>query len=193
LIGWELLVLAVILWLAKQMVGPLIGQQMKGSVPDYTAGMARAAAKLLPPELAEKYEQDWLAELHALASKPFSAIRYALGLRRAAHRIASQAPGFDPRRLSFSMIDSLRGRRPKKTMKQYVELSARIFVFFSLFLVGLAVFSAMSPVIRPDGYGSGLIGPLSFLAGGASTAVLIITALALAGQIRLRVRKSKEN
>ncbi len=66
-----------VLWLAKQVVGMLISQQVKGSIPDYAARRARAAARLLPEEVAADYEQDWFAELGALDGKPLSAIRYA--------------------------------------------------------------------------------------------------------------------
>jgi hypothetical protein len=194
LIVWGLLlVLAAALWMAKQIVGPLIGQQVKGSVPDYTADRARAAAKLLPSELAEQYEDDWLAELHALVDKPLSAIRYAHGLRRAARRIASQAPGFDRRRLSLPTVESLRRRTSKRTVGEWADLAARILVFTTLLLAGVIVFFAVSLVTHPGGYGQGLMGPLYFLIGGTGTAVLIIVALALASQARLRVRKSKEN
>lgn len=80
------------LWLLKHLLGSLISQQMKGSVPDYTASKARAAARLLPPDLAEEYEEDWLAELQGpLKDKPLSALKYALGLRLAARRIAARS------------------------------------------------------------------------------------------------------
>ena len=83
----------VLLWLVKQVLGPLIGQQVKGSIPEYTADKARAAARLLPPEIAEEYEQAWVAELKGprLKNKPLSALKFALGLRRAARRIRAKA------------------------------------------------------------------------------------------------------
>jgi hypothetical protein len=83
----------ILLWLVKQVLGPLIGQQAKGSIPDYTAGKARKAARLLPPDLAEEYEQAWVAELKGpdLENKPLSALKFAHGLRHAARRIRVKA------------------------------------------------------------------------------------------------------
>ena len=83
----------ILLWLVKQVLGPLIGQQAKGSVPGYTADKARKAARLLPPDLAEEYEQVWVAELKGpdLENKPLSALKFALGLRHAARGIRVKA------------------------------------------------------------------------------------------------------
>jgi len=77
----------VLLWVLKQVAASLITQQVRGSIPDLSSALARRAARLLPPELAGDYEEDWLAELDALDCKPLSAIRYARGLSRAARRI----------------------------------------------------------------------------------------------------------
>jgi lipopolysaccharide/colanic/teichoic acid biosynthesis glycosyltransferase len=82
-----------LVWLAKQALGPLIGQQVSGSVPEYTASKAKAAARMLPSEVAADYEETWMAELEAMAEKPFSAIRYARGLRRAARSITAEING----------------------------------------------------------------------------------------------------
>lgn len=193
MIGWELLVLAAILWVAKQIIGPLIGQQIKGSVPDYTASKARAAVKLLPPELAEQYEQDWLAELHALANKPFSAIRYAGGLRRAARRIASQTPGFDRHRPSLPAVESLRRRRmSKRTAEQNAILAARIFALIFFLFVATIVFFVVSLAFRPDNRVTSM-DAFSVVGGIASTAVLLLALPGLVSSARLRVRKSKGN
>jgi hypothetical protein len=83
----------ILLWLLKQVLGPLIGQQAKGSIPDYTADKARKAARLLPPDLAEEYEQAWVAELKGpgLKDRPLSALKFALGLRHAARGIRVKA------------------------------------------------------------------------------------------------------
>jgi hypothetical protein len=99
-----------LLWLLKHLLGSLVSQQVKGSVPDYTASKARAAARLLPPDLAVEYEEEWLAELKGpLNNKPLSALKYALGLRLAARRIAarSQHSSF---RLSSSIVSRLTER-----------------------------------------------------------------------------------
>lgn len=88
-----LVLAAVLLWLAKQIFGALIAQQAKASIPEYTAAKARAAARLLPDDLALSYEEDWLAELESLEAKPFSAIKYALQLKKAARSIAEIAGG----------------------------------------------------------------------------------------------------
>jgi hypothetical protein len=84
---------AVLLWLLKQAIGMLVGQQVKGSIPDYTIRRVKGAARLLPDDLAADYERDWLAELETLDGKPLSAIRYAVGLPRAARSIAAAAAG----------------------------------------------------------------------------------------------------
>lgn len=84
-------VLLAIGWLAKQIVGSLLTQQARGSLADYAARRARAASKLLPPELADEYREEWLAELLTLETKPLSGVRYACGLERAARGIAGLA------------------------------------------------------------------------------------------------------
>ena len=53
-------------------LGSLIGQQARGSVPDYTHRLVKRAAEMLANELAASYEEDWLAELKALENKPLS-------------------------------------------------------------------------------------------------------------------------
>jgi hypothetical protein len=78
----------LVLWIAKQIFGDLIIQQIKGSIPDYTTERVRMAVKHLPAELREEREADWLAELATLKDKPLSALRFAWGLGRAARRIA---------------------------------------------------------------------------------------------------------
>lgn len=78
-------------WLAKQVLGTLVAQQVRGSIPDYTAHRARSAAQKLPPDLREVYEAEWLAELAMLDAKPISALRYANGLKSAAQGIARSA------------------------------------------------------------------------------------------------------
>lgn len=75
-------------WVIKQVVGTLLAQQVKGSIPEYAAAKAKAAALVLPSALADAYLEDWLAELNALEDKPLSALRFAHGLPRAACRIA---------------------------------------------------------------------------------------------------------
>lgn len=81
---------ATVLWLAKQVLGSLLGQQARGSVPDYATKKVKAAVKRLPAELAEEYEADWLAELATLKDKPISALRYARGLPSAARKITTK-------------------------------------------------------------------------------------------------------
>jgi lipopolysaccharide/colanic/teichoic acid biosynthesis glycosyltransferase len=82
------LVVIVVAWVAKQILAALIGQQVKGSIPDYASHRARAAAQRLPAEMREAYAAEWLAELATLDAKPLTAIRYAAGLSRAASDIA---------------------------------------------------------------------------------------------------------
>jgi len=81
-------ILVVLAWFAKQALGALIGQQVRGSIPDYTARKARSAAKRLPDGYRQQIEEEWLAELAVLDSKPLTAIKYAHGLLRAAAEIA---------------------------------------------------------------------------------------------------------
>jgi lipopolysaccharide/colanic/teichoic acid biosynthesis glycosyltransferase len=96
-------------WILRQILTALIGQQIRGSVPDYTSAKAKAAAKLLPDELAESYLEDWLAELDALRDKPLSALRFAGGLSRAARTIAASAgcpaPPRRPSRVPTRLLD----------------------------------------------------------------------------------------
>jgi len=76
------------LWISKQVFGSLIAQQVKGSVPGWTAKRVEAAVELLPDELRDECRADWLAELTTLEDKPITALRFALGLRRAARGIS---------------------------------------------------------------------------------------------------------
>jgi lipopolysaccharide/colanic/teichoic acid biosynthesis glycosyltransferase len=84
-------ILCATAWIVKQVFGALVGQQVRGSVPDYTARAARFAAKRLPAECRQQIEEEWLAELAVLGQKPLSAIKYARGLRKAATEIAYEA------------------------------------------------------------------------------------------------------
>ncbi len=83
-----------IVWLGKQVLGALVSQQARGTLSDYVADRARAAATLLPPDLADDYCEEWLAELLALEPKPLSALRYAVGLERAARGIGAETGAF---------------------------------------------------------------------------------------------------
>ncbi len=78
-------------WLAKQVLGAVLSQQITGSIPEYAARKAMAAARILPAELADVYLEDWLAELEALKNRPLSALRFASGLATAARVIAVMA------------------------------------------------------------------------------------------------------
>jgi len=82
-----------LLWLVKQVLGMLLSQQINGSISDYTARKAKAAARTLPSDVAAEYEEAWLAELSVLDRKPLSAIRYVRGLPRAARSIAAEITG----------------------------------------------------------------------------------------------------
>jgi lipopolysaccharide/colanic/teichoic acid biosynthesis glycosyltransferase len=84
-------IFAGVAWFAKQAIGALVGQQVRGSVPDYAARKARSAAKRLPEGCRKQIEEEWLAELAMLDSKPLTAIKYAHGLVRAATEISYQA------------------------------------------------------------------------------------------------------
>ena len=84
---------ASIVWLARLVLGALFAQQVKGSLPEYTARRARAAAEQLPDQLRERYEEEWLAELDAQREKPLSALRFAHSLSKAARAISAQAGG----------------------------------------------------------------------------------------------------
>ena len=134
-------VCVLLLWAAKQIFGSLIGQQARGSVPDYTHRLVKRAAEMLPNELAASYEEDWLAELKALENKPLSAIRYARGLSRAARSISTVAVGAElPSRLS-------------ETLRRMVEFNAGL-----LFLLSLApALSVISLAIKLDSRGPVLV------------------------------------
>jgi len=88
-----LLLAACAVWLARLVLGALFAQQVKGSLPEYTARRARAAAGRLPQQLRGRYEEEWLAELEAQREKPLSALRFAHSLPKAARAIAAQAEG----------------------------------------------------------------------------------------------------
>jgi lipopolysaccharide/colanic/teichoic acid biosynthesis glycosyltransferase len=79
---------AVVVWVLKEILGSLVSQQVKGSIPEYTTCKAIAAARILPQNLADEYLEDWLAELDALEDRPLTALRYARGLANAARLIA---------------------------------------------------------------------------------------------------------
>jgi len=88
-----LVLVACAVWLARLVLGMLFAQQVKGSLPEYTARRARAAAGRLPEQLRERYEEEWLAELDAQREKPLSALRFARSLPKAARAISVQASG----------------------------------------------------------------------------------------------------
>jgi hypothetical protein len=128
----EVVIGGVALWLLKLLLGSLIGQQVKGSVPDYTASKARAAARLLPPDLAEEYEEDWLAELKGpLKDKPLSALKYALGLRLAARRIAARYE-----RARFG-LPSLARPELAERVRRLIGIARSLVVIFRFVLFGL--------------------------------------------------------
>lgn len=77
------------LWLLKQVIGTLISQQIRGSIPDYTARKAVVAARRLPDHLVDEYEANWLAELETLERRPISALRFAHGLAKASRSISA--------------------------------------------------------------------------------------------------------
>lgn len=86
-----LVLAACTVWLARLVLGALFAQQVKGSLPEYTARRARAAAGRLPEQLRGRYEEEWLAELEAQREKPLSALRFAHSLPKAARAISAQA------------------------------------------------------------------------------------------------------
>lgn len=88
-----LVLAACVIWLARLVLGALFAQQVKGSLPEYTARKARAAAGQLPEQLRGRYEEEWLAELEAQREKPLSALRFAHSLPKAARAISTQAGG----------------------------------------------------------------------------------------------------
>jgi hypothetical protein len=92
-----LLVVGFVLWVLKSVAGSLLGQQIKGSIPEYATRKATSAAQLLPQELAAEYLEEWLAELEALDDRPLSTLRFAMGLSVAARRIAAAAGAIAPR------------------------------------------------------------------------------------------------
>lgn len=139
MIGLALILgLGVALWVLKQIVGPLIGQEVKGSIPDYTAGRARAAAQLLPPDLAAEYEEAWLAELNTVRDKPLSALRYAWGLRPAARRIAAH-----PRVLPATLVRYIPGMGRLLNIRDRLERVSVIALVRGVALLTLAAVVAV--------------------------------------------------
>ncbi len=84
---------ACAIWLVRLVFGALLAQQVRGSLPEYTARRARAAAGRLPEQLQGRYEDEWLAELDAQREKPLTALRFAHSLPKAARAISAQAGG----------------------------------------------------------------------------------------------------
>jgi lipopolysaccharide/colanic/teichoic acid biosynthesis glycosyltransferase len=91
-----LALVAVLLWILRQAFGPLIAEEARGSLDAWCEHLATRAARSLPPETAEGLEEDWLAELATLERRPLSALRFALGLSRAARGIARHASPVRP-------------------------------------------------------------------------------------------------
>lgn len=146
-VGLTLLGLGL-LWIAKQALGSLIGQQIKGSVPDYTAKEAVRAAGRLPAELTEEYEAVWLAELAALEGKPISALRYACGLRRAARRIIA-AEVTEVRRVSGARMPEAAKMRKRGLRALRGSLPGAAFGICTVACTGLSIeLSLMAPL--PD-------------------------------------------
>lgn len=86
------------LWVLRQLAGSLLGQELRGSIPEVVDRMARRAADLLPDEDRDRYRSTWLAELEALRDKPLSALLFARGLRRAARTISRPRMSSSPDR-----------------------------------------------------------------------------------------------
>ncbi|MBS1679266.1 MAG: sugar transferase [Actinobacteria bacterium] len=109
--SWLLIgLLLAVGWVLRPIVGALLGQQAKGSVPDVTAAMARSAARILPEDERDRYEEEWLGELGALSEKPLSALRFAVGLRRAAYRISGRRrPAFEKMRPGVTRFSDILG------------------------------------------------------------------------------------
>jgi lipopolysaccharide/colanic/teichoic acid biosynthesis glycosyltransferase len=124
----------LVVWLAKQILGALLSQQIKGSIPDYTMGKAIAAARLLPPELAKSYLEDWLAELDTLERKPMTALRYARGLAAAARTIAILADA--------PLIEDTRLRRAGNRLFD-VAMSAVLLILLAPMLSTIALVAAL--------------------------------------------------
>jgi lipopolysaccharide/colanic/teichoic acid biosynthesis glycosyltransferase len=128
-----------VLWFLKQVFAAILGQQVKGTIPDYTARRARAAAEKLPPDLSAEYEDEWLAELTILSGKPLSALKYAYGLSRAAAEIAAVA-GAPSSAGWFSDVSS-RGRD--------LASSAMLLLLFAPLLLAIAGLSRLMDGHRP--------------------------------------------
>lgn len=82
--------LAILLWVARQAVGPLIGQETRGWLVLWCRRLVRRASRSLPEDQGGSFQEDWLAELAELEERPLSALVYAIGLARAARRISAE-------------------------------------------------------------------------------------------------------
>lgn len=83
---------AIGLWalnLLRSMAEPLIKAEVAGSLEDRLTARVRKAAELLPTEIAEELEAEWLAELDAVRDRPRLALRFVRGLPTAAAAIAA--------------------------------------------------------------------------------------------------------
>lgn len=171
--------LAAVLWVLKQVFGPLIGQEAKGSIPDYTASKARSAARRLPPGLADEYEEIWLAELEALKDKPLSALKFARGLRRAGSRIAKGSAHSLSRPRAFARVGAHVGI-PLLRLRQRLEHITVITAFRIAFVLGIGALAVTLGGIGISGWflaSQWVLALLLLLAGG-------ILAIALRGSRR---------
>jgi L-histidine N-alpha-methyltransferase len=82
--------IAGLLGLAKSLASSLLAGEAKGWLASILMRRVKVAAKKLPQDLAAEQEEEWSAELKALTDRPLRAIRYVLGLNRAARAIAHE-------------------------------------------------------------------------------------------------------
>lgn len=83
------LLAAVLLGVATSLISTLLGGEIEGWFASLLRRRVTAAARKLPHDLDGDYEEEWSNELSAI-KRPLLAVRYVMGVNRAARVIASE-------------------------------------------------------------------------------------------------------
>src|SRR4051812_22664273 len=75
-----LIAAAVLMLIIVPTVQALMAEEARSWLPYLARAVARAAARRLPVEHGDRYEEEWLAELAAYSDRPLTSLVRALGL-----------------------------------------------------------------------------------------------------------------
>jgi hypothetical protein len=105
-------VVGAIIWAVAK---ALLLDEIRGRIYRRTQENVKTVLESMTPELQAEFESEWLAELDSVKSMPFSALRFARGVRQSAAELMCDpalAPAAVPRRLGAAFGRSQRqGRR----------------------------------------------------------------------------------